>query len=83
MLVRVQGQDYPDRILNCKLNVWKEFCKKRGYSAKWKRKKELMALAWALSFEKASSLYKKKKKQEREAVNLDYKSLLEVNVDMC
>ena len=63
----------------CKVDVLKEFCKKRGYSVTGKRKKELVALAWALSFQKAPIVLTKQ--QEREVVNLDYQSLLAIDVD--
>ncbi|CAL9689621.1 unnamed protein product [Knipowitschia caucasica] len=65
----------------CKVDVLKEYCKRRGHSVTGKRKKELVALAWALSFQKAPIVLTKQ--QEREAVNLDYISLLEIDVDSC
>lgn len=65
----------------CKIDVLKDFCKKRGYSVTGKRKKELAALAWTLSLQNAPIVLTKE--QEREAVNIDYKSLLRIDIDGC
>jgi hypothetical protein len=67
-----------DDFRRWKVDPLKKFCRERGISVTKKRKEELVALAYALTIQKAPIVASKQ--QEKETVEKDYKALLTVKV---